>query len=1104
MNANDDARARSRALDPARSFIVQAPAGSGKTELLTQRFLRLLATVDEPEEILAITFTRKAAAEMRERILGALHKAREPRPEAEWAQRTWELARAALQRDGEREWQLTDHPNRLRVQTFDSLATGLAGQLPVLSRLGAPPRAREDATALYREAARQLLGQLDDADIGPALQSVLRHLHNRLGHLEDLLVDLLGRRDQWLPHLHADHEDMAEVLREQVEHQIRQAAARFPQVLLARLLPLARHAATRLTSDKLDWLPRWAERDDVPGTAWEDLPDWLGLVDLVLTKDMKAPVFRTKLTKSEGFPPKDEHKAPMQALLGELAEVPGLGEALDRLRRLPLAPPDAEQRVLLDALRAVLRRAAAELLLVFRAHGELDFIEIQQRALRALGGDEAPGEAALRLDHRLRHLLVDEFQDTSSGQYQLLLRLTAGWQPDDGRTLFLVGDPMQSIYRFRKAEVGLFLQTFEGRLGEVRLEALTLSRNFRSQAGLVDWCNATFGALFPVHRDVALGAMPHSPSVAVHPAEGEAVTIHAFDRDDPAPEAERVCELVRRHLAECDEGTIAILGRARRHLSAIAQALKAAGIPYRALKVDPLAEQPTVRDLHALLRALLHPADRLSWLALLRSPLVGLDPADLAALAEGETRPLPVLLADPAVAARLSEEGRRRAARLHALLADELPARHRRPLREWLEGCWLALGGAVVGNHEDAAAYLDLVERQAGADGIDDLAALEQALDQLYAPPDPRPEAERVLLTTLHQSKGLQFDTVILPGLGRKAASDGKQLLYWQELARPDGGTGLLIAPFPRDKGGDPLVDFLKDLERQKAAHEVLRLLYVAATRAERRLHLLGHVRFSNSQKNPDKPYPAKNSLLEALWPVLDEHFGDLEPPDSDGDDRPAPRPPAERRITADWQLTPPPGIAAPPAPPAPEGQAIEYQWAGDVARHVGTLVHRWLERIARDGLARWSPQRLDGLRPRFRTALAALGIAPEALDEAVDKTHRALERTLQDPRGRWILDDHPQAACEWPLSVLDEHDEPRQYIIDRTFVEDGTRWIIDYKTGDHQGGDLDGFLDNEQQRYRDQLENYARILRLREDHPMRLALYFPLLSAWREWTPED
>ena len=157
---------------------------------------------------------------------------------------------------------------------------------------------------------------------------------------------------------------------------------------------------------------------------------------------------------------------------------------------------------------ALLPRAAAELKLVFAARGEADFTEIAQGAVRALGSVDDPSELLLSLDAKIFHILVDEFQDTSISQWELLERLTAGWQPGDGRTLFVVGDPMQSIYRFREAEVGLFLRARREGLPNVKLEPLALKTNFRSQAGIVDWVNASFPRSARVgERNLGRGAL---------------------------------------------------------------------------------------------------------------------------------------------------------------------------------------------------------------------------------------------------------------------------------------------------------------------------------------------------------------------------------------------------------------------------------------------------------------------------------------------------------------------------------------------------------------------------------------------------------------------
>ncbi|MGR8918935.1 MAG: UvrD-helicase domain-containing protein, partial [Gammaproteobacteria bacterium] len=199
---SDDAAARRRALDPARSFAVRAPAGSGKTTLLTQRFLGLLAVVEHPEQIVAITFTRKAAEEMRRRILDALALADGPAPEDDFSRGTWTLARAAAGVDRERSWQLRRHPGRLRIMTIDALCQMLVRQMPVTAGMAGPLAVVEDARQIYREAARDALSAIAGrAADRRRVASLLAHLDNDWGKLEGLLADMLGRREQWLPAL---------------------------------------------------------------------------------------------------------------------------------------------------------------------------------------------------------------------------------------------------------------------------------------------------------------------------------------------------------------------------------------------------------------------------------------------------------------------------------------------------------------------------------------------------------------------------------------------------------------------------------------------------------------------------------------------------------------------------------------------------------------------------------------------------------------------------------------------------------------------------------------------------------------------------------------
>ncbi|MGD9020180.1 MAG: UvrD-helicase domain-containing protein, partial [Lysobacterales bacterium] len=249
MNRPSDWRERERARDLGRSFIVQAPAGSGKTELLTQRMLALLSRVENPEEIVAITFTRKAAAEMRNRLIGWLRKAALADPAQavdleEHELTSFELARSTLENDRAREWRLLQQPSRLRIRTIDSLCSELARQLPVLSGLGGGQKIIEDARALYRLAATRTMALIEKGGEGlhKDIARVLGRYDNQYDRLVELLAGMLANREQWLGHILAsvagdgfDREALEMSLRILIESQLSAARARIPDKLLRGL-----------------------------------------------------------------------------------------------------------------------------------------------------------------------------------------------------------------------------------------------------------------------------------------------------------------------------------------------------------------------------------------------------------------------------------------------------------------------------------------------------------------------------------------------------------------------------------------------------------------------------------------------------------------------------------------------------------------------------------------------------------------------------------------------------------------------------------------------------------------------------------------------------
>jgi hypothetical protein len=207
-------------------------------------------------------------------------------------------------------------------------------------------------------------------------------------------------------------------------------------------------------------------------------------------------------------------------------------------------------------------------------------------------------------------------------------------------------------------------------------------------------------------------------------------------------------------------------------------------------------------------------------------------------------------------------------------------------------------------------------------------------------------------------------------------------------------------------------------------------------------------------------------------------------------------------RLPLAWSA--PPALPAVPAALVADAGDDEppFDWAQATAAAIGTVTHRLLAQVAQEGIAAWSAARAAGERTRIVVELAGEGVDSAVRDAAADRVIEAMTRMLADERGQWIFaHGHEQAQSEWALATrgagATEH-----VSIDRSFVAGGVRWIVDFKTGRHEGGDPEAFLAREVERYRPQLERYARIVYGLDPRPIRLALYFPLVAGgWREWS---
>ena len=1085
-NPPPDQAQRDLALDPRRSILVRAPAGSGKTTLLSQRFLTLLAEVEEPGQVVAITFTNAAAAEMRNRILDDLRQD-EPGP----------IAARALERSQALGWDLLNLPAQLRIQTIDSFCRDLALQQPVLSWLGGSLDVREQPSELYRRAARRTLEEIGQANaaLTEAIETLLDWRDNNWHEIEDLTVDMLADRDRWMHEFVLEGEQDFERLRLRLE-------------------------------------------------------------------------------------------SPFLRAVGETT---------------PIRYTDAEWKII-RACFTILRRAAAELRVVFAEAAAADFTEVAQIALNVLRGeDEFPIDAAQAVADGIRHLLVDEFQDTSRRQHELLRRLIAAWSDREGRTCFVVGDPMQSIYGFREADAELFPRVEELGLNIIGdlpflFDPVHLTANFRSECSLVESINETFARVFAASSGSGIVFAPSQPArVATDPSGTHLVATPAprmqlhcafipessriadpnrkkevVDQREAAEQnqIDEIVEIVRAHLPRIEAANaamqkyrVAVLARARKSLVPIAAALRQAFIPFRAVDLEALQDRPEIIDALSLARALFNPHDRVAWLGVLRAPWCGLSLADLHTLTSADSpellaRPVPDLARERAHL--ISPEGRLAVDRvLHAVAAAKR-LRASQPaatLGTWLEQVWLELGGSQCVDTE-ARANLDLFWKSLDSlpEGEPDLlgSALVSALGDLKAQPDPAASSDcGVQLMTIHGAKGLEFEVVIVPDLQASPGRRAPSMLSWLERGLPPDFvsddpeaseivTEFLIAPFAQ-KGADSgqAKKWVDRKRHERELHEACRLLYVAATRAREELHFFARPCYKSFNGTPAELVEPRESLLRTAWPAWKDEIqrrfeewrtaasfaqpttlgsvaASESAPGNLSEFRPlADEPTLVRRLPSGFSASTAPLAPAADEPLVGAGRLYERHEGGLLSRALGKAVHTLLQQLAQRLATETREAALAALaqqQTRVAASIRAAGIEPGAAIRMTAQAVDIVRRAAGDPLAQWILAPHADAANEirWTGVV---GGSLRTVQVDRVFragpapqtaasPNEEAWWIIDYKTAHADSLDPTASLPELRRQFGPQIEAYAAVLRNLRGVDIHLCagLYYPRMALFDWW----
>lgn len=686
-----EARFTQLACDPARSVVVEACAGSGKTWLLVSRLLRLLLAGAQPHEILAITFTRKAAEEMRERlleVLATLASGDEASIVAELTMRGMEVAEATAMAPRARglHARVLASPARISIDTFHGWFGSLVRGAPLASGLMPGAALREDAGRMQREAWEPLWRSLvhaQHADVRAAYETLLRAVGDF--NARRLLDAMFQQRTDWWA-FRAEAERLGgplAVLEDFLGEDVHQDVAALALSDVALLADIRRIAAVLANAGKAEQnrVPAMTEAlariealgDDAEGAANTDQTAAIfGMLFDAFHSGRKPRACKASkgLQQAAGGP--DEAEA-IVALHGTICE-----RLLDYdLRRHERSVRDVNA-ALYRLGDAFLSRYQEEK----RAQRAMDFADLEWQAAQLMADDETAAYLQMRLDARYRHLLLDEFQDTNPMQWRILQGWLSGYSHTGERpSIFLVGDPKQSIYRFRRADARLFETARQMLVRDFDATVLRTNRTRRNAPAVLHWVNGVFEAArergdYPIyaHQSTAL-TEPGGPvlllplvdaeSLQEGTAEPQPATLAPRDSlTQPRPEAtgggraeryeegRRVAawmQHVMAHVRVPERGgnrparwsDFQWLVRRKTYLLAYETALRDAGMPYVSPRRGGLLSSLEALDLCALLEFLMTPDADLALAHVLKSPIFGACDDDLIALAsareEGES-----------------------------------------------------------------------------------------------------------------------------------------------------------------------------------------------------------------------------------------------------------------------------------------------------------------------------------------------------------------------------------------------------------------------------------------------------------------------------------
>ena len=1007
-----DHQVRKKALGQG-SFIVQAPAGSGKTSLLVKRFLNRLLEVKSPKEVLALTFTNKAAAEMAQRLKEALEGKSK---DNEIKKIVEKISKHALKN----KWD-EGYIDTLMVMTIDKLALRLIKQTPILSSSGVNFLTDEDPDDLYRETIRETITSNAENHL------LFKYFDYDYHKLTEQLLALISKRDQWLPIvsglLRSDDKNIEEIygtyytneLNIWVEEKIK---PNFTNEDLKELEIIVSYLADNKNIDRKDKL-----RSSI------NYEFWFYIRDLILTKSGKQ--IRKKIDTSSGFPATNVGKEIKERLLKLIKLKNNKFNILIDFFNVTYHKNIVDIYPLITPFCLLLIDMVTRLNEKFKERRIIDFTQIMGNAVEALRDTHLP----LILDQNISHILVDEFQDTNESQLIFIELLTQNFAGNPDKSFFAVGDPMQSIYRFRKAEVEIFSRVQKSGISDLKLTSLFLKVNFRSNKNIIDWLNNSFSKAFPLIDDSDEGSVPYSSCESSNNnLEGgmELIALTCDTKSKTAQyeaEALYVLNLIKDTRKSNPDASIAVLTRSKAHLNELITLInkKDSSIPIDAIEMSKILSNQTFQDILCLTKALFDFSDRTNWIAALKSPWCGLSINDLVLLFEKDHKSLVwELINNIDNTSRLDKNSARRLRSFVEVIRENIQYRGRISHRYFVEGIWRQLNGeeSMVDSNDiqNIDLFLELLEEASEILSIDFI-KLERLIENKFISKTSI-QKNSIKFLTIQKSKGLEFDHVIIPNLNKRTRNEESDLVLYDKST-------LSIKNPGSDKN---LHSYHAYKERKRLDNEKIRLLYVAMTRAKNKCYLIGTVK-----KEGDLVIPNSGTFMNILWPFFSDKFTEIATPEDENSfEKFIPK---LRRLNDNFYS----GDKRYKRSIDTEELTFCYpNMSTDIQRFTGNIVHKYLEIIVKKQLDidKILCNKLDYTESLY----LGKNFKKKDIKIGLNLVKKSLEMLKKTSDGRWILNRYLADNSEVSY-LLESNNTTTQHIPDRSFIENDIQWIIDYKT---------------------------------------------------------